>query len=181
MKLKIIRMKMSSCLSIIFIIEAVLICIVSFISINLFYRTYTELLYNESAEVLNLYFSRVEDRLKEVEKLSFGILSDITIQEYFSEINNYGDTYEGYVAQQKVRNKLLYYLFLVDDVFSIDYITNSSQQLNAGYAAVKAYSMEELNEISEIAYKTYGSGSWEVNISGSGTVSFVRLITPCAM
>ena len=124
---------MGSGFSAILVIEAIFICIVSFISINLFYHKHTELLYNESAEVLNLYFSRVEDRLREVENLSFSILSDLTIQEHFNNINDYGETYEGYMSQQKARNKLLYKLFLVEGIESIEFIDNNNQVIHAGY------------------------------------------------
>ena len=167
--------KMGSGFSAILVIEAIFICIVSFISINLFYKKHTELLYNESAEVLNLYFIRVEDRLREVENLSFSILSDLTIQRHFNAINEYGDTYEGYLAQQQARSKLLYKLFLVEGIDSIEFIDNNDQIIRAGYKP-KSHLERDIETIKEIAYETYGTGTWEVNLSGDGSVSFVRLI-----
>ena len=161
--------------SIILVIEAIFICIVSFISINLFYQKHTELLYNESAEVLNLYFSRLEDRLREVENLSFSILSDLTIQKHLNDINDYGDTYKGYVSQQEARNKLLFKLFLVEGIDSIEYISINDQIISASYK-VKPGIERDLDAIKEIAYRTCGTGTWETNLYGKGSVSFVRLI-----
>ncbi|NLX76928.1 MAG: sensor histidine kinase [Clostridiaceae bacterium] len=166
---------MGSGFSAILVIEAIFICIVSFISINLFYHKHTELLYNESAEVLNLYFSRVEDRLREVENLSFSILSDLTIQEHFNNINDYGETYEGYMSQQKARNKLLYKLFLVEGIESIEFIDNNNQVIHAGYKT-KVQPSADIETAKKIAYETYGTGTWETNLSGDGSISFVRLI-----
>jgi len=170
-----LQIKMGTGFSAVLVFEAILICIVSFISINLFYQRHTELLYNESAEVLNLYFTRVEDRLREVENLWFSILSDLTIQEHFNNINQYGDSYGGYMAQQEAKNKLLYKLFLIEGIDSIEYITNTNQIISAGYAAA-SHTWDEMNAIKEIAYRTYGTGTWETNLSGKGSVSFVRLI-----
>lgn len=170
-----LRIKMGTGFSIILVIEAIFICIVSFISINLFYQKHTELLYNESAEVLNLYFSRLEDRLREVENLSFSILSDLTIQKHLNDINDYGDTYKGYVSQQEARNKLLFKLFLVEGIDSIEYISINDQIISASYK-VKPGIERDLDAIKEIAYRTYGTGTWETNLYGKGSVSFVRLI-----
>lgn len=170
-----LRIKMGSGFSIILVVEAIFICIVSFISINLFYRKHTELLYNESAEVLNLYFSRLEDHLREVENLSFSILSDLTIQRHFNDINDYGDTYKGFLSQQEARNKLLYKLFLVEGIDSIEFIDNNDRIITAGYKT-KPNIERDVEAIKEIAYRTYGTGTWETNLYGKGTVSFVRLI-----
>ena len=62
------------------ILEAAILALATVIFSFRLYSSYTNLVYNESAEVLGLYTIVAQTRLSRIEELSFEILSNNTIQ-----------------------------------------------------------------------------------------------------
>ena len=67
-------------LSGLFILEAAVIAAVTVVFMASLYRAYSGAVYDESAEVLNLYAVVADSKLSEIEALSFEILSNRDIQ-----------------------------------------------------------------------------------------------------
>ncbi|MBU3170713.1 cache domain-containing sensor histidine kinase [Clostridium estertheticum] len=93
----------------VFIILATLVLIISMLSFLLLqvtFKVYDRQLINNSSEILNIYSTNIENELRKVESLSFGVITSNQTQEYLSTINNKKSSYERYVAISKMEDIL---------------------------------------------------------------------------
>src|SRR5690606_18685865 len=79
------------------IIQILIVCIICLASLVLLYflvGKYNNTLYEQSAQLLNISASGIENDLKKIEDLSFKVISDPIIQEYALAINGNKNNYE---------------------------------------------------------------------------------------
>jgi two-component system sensor histidine kinase YesM len=86
------------------------------------FDSYDSLVYNQSAEVLNLYSDSIENELHKVEELSYSIVTDNKLQEYVTSINT-----EEFI-DFKLRELLVYYSLTKSYIASVNFITPQGKE-----------------------------------------------------
>ncbi|WP_246183338.1 sensor histidine kinase [Paenibacillus methanolicus] len=94
----------------IFLITAVIMALVSglsMIAVHFATRIYEDKVYAEAAQVLNLSSGTVDGKLREIEDLTFDILSDRTIQSQLSSVTDTMNEYDYFKMKDKLMDRLV--------------------------------------------------------------------------
>lgn len=162
------------------IFEAVIIGLATFALMVNLYNIYTNLVYNESAEVLNLYTTIADSKLMDIEDISFEILSNRDIQKNLTQYTSAASSYDKYNAIYNAYNGLYTQLFtrgvMDPSVISMSFLFSDGKRVDTQYRGSLNFTDEEYNELVNLAYKAEGSCGWTANIAGGNTVTLYRLI-----
>ncbi|MFC4099327.1 cache domain-containing sensor histidine kinase [Paenibacillus xanthanilyticus] len=94
----------------IFLITAVIMTLVSglsMVAVHFATRIYEDKVYAEAAQVLNLSSGAVDGKLREIEDLTFDILSDRTIQSQLSSVSGTMNEYDYFKMKDKLMDRLV--------------------------------------------------------------------------
>jgi len=161
------------------IFEAVIITLVTIAFMVNLYNIYTNLVYNESTEVLNLYTNVADSKVSYIEDLSFEVLSNRDIQKNLLQYNKSPDTHEGHMAFVDLYSQL-FSRWAMDrnlvSVSSVSFVFPDGKRQNAGQWRRMNISDKKLDEIIKAAYASDGACGWLVNAAGYNTLTLYRLI-----
>ncbi|HBR35374.1 MAG TPA: hypothetical protein DD734_12130, partial [Firmicutes bacterium] len=158
------------------VLEAVIITLVTAVFMFKLYNIYTNLIYNESALVLNLHSIITDAKLSEIETLSFETLSNPDIQTNLLKYYNSGNQYEEYCASTTLYSQLFARLIMDKSIISISFVFLDGNQVNTGQLNRVDFSAPELDKIITAATAKNGSCGWTANVAGENIVTLYRLI-----
>ncbi len=136
------NLKIQNKLFIVLLLTVFVVCSISLATLQVTLNVYDEIIYNESAQVLNLSSVSIENELKKIEKLSYSIVSDANIQEYLISAKRNTQSYDRYTAIRMLIDRLIassveeknvaYIIFL--DTQGIQYLAgNNAVNVPAGF------------------------------------------------
>lgn len=120
---------------------------------------YDQEIYQQSSKALSLSSLSIENELKKMEKLSFMIATDSTIQHYLRSIKSGLSDYDNYVVRTTVRERMV-------NIGALDKYVLSSQlyDVNDNEYAVGANSItvnqDRLNEFKQLTRVNKGGNTW---------------------
>jgi len=156
--IKIFPKKFKSKLFFFFLFIISFILILSLLSFKFAFDFYDSIIYNESAKVLNLISSIIENELKRVENMSFLILSDPNIQKKLISIKDSPKGYSNYQAIEGIRQILSKHAFSEEYIISITLIDAKNNKISTGKNLW--FGNEELEDILRNAQKYKGANLW---------------------
>lgn len=158
------------------IFEAAVIATVTVAFMAMLYRTYTQAVFSESEEVLNLYAVVAEARLADIEALSFEFLSNPDVQANLQKYADFPGTLEAYQAVSDLYTQLFTRWILTDGVLSLTFRFLDGTRVDAGNRQAAWLSDAALEELAAEAAQRSGSPAWAVNVAGENTATLYRLI-----
>ncbi len=162
------------------IFEAVIIGLVTFALMVNLYNIYTGLIYNESAEVLNLYTTIADSKLMDIEDISFEILSNRDIQKNLILYTSQASSYDQYNAVYNAVSGLYTQLFsrwaMDESLISMSFIFLDGKRVDTGYRRLLSFTQGKYDELISLANKADGACGWVANIASENTVTLYRLI-----
>lgn len=148
--------------------------------INL-YNIYTNLVYNESAEVLNQYATIADSRLSSIEDKSFEILSNRDIQRNLLQYVSSESSYEKYTAISSLSGSASLYSQLFTrwamdkNIVSISFTFLDGKSVDtASRRPVKLFGRDDM--VFHRAEIANGSCGWIANAAGDNIITLYRLI-----
>ncbi len=124
-------------LLIIFLTMILIVCSISLLTLQITLNICNGMLYEESAQFLNLSSDNIENELSKIEKLTYNIVTDTSIQEYLTAIKNKPSSYDKYTAMKYVIERLMGYAVSEKNVSYIIFVDTQGVQYVAGNNAVK--------------------------------------------
>jgi two-component system, sensor histidine kinase YesM len=158
------------------LIEAVLISPVMVVSIAILSRTYTGLIYDETAEVLNLHTMIINSRMSDMEKLSFEILSNPDIQRNFVKHDIAATSYESYAASRGLYSQLFALWAMDTRLLSIGFLFEDGDLVGTDARGGTGIPGETYTALRAAARTADGKCGWAANAAGDMTVVLYRLI-----
>ena len=133
----------------------------SFSALQISFKVYDKQLYSDSAEIINFYSSKIESELKQIDELSFNIMSDKDIQENLKILKDKRATYESVNAVMKLKEKLLEFSMLKDYISTVKVIDTYKNEYAVGLVAYgKNPYPERMKEICSKAMELKGENAW---------------------
>lgn len=120
---------------------------------------YEQLIYRETVDKFHLFSQRIEEKFKEIDKLSLSVMADSDVQRYLKVIKTEPDTYEAFDAANKLKQKLLTFHLYDYSVSSIVIIDRNSNSHSVG-VNVDRMNYANMDEIRELAYAQEGASIW---------------------
>ncbi|WP_226667851.1 sensor histidine kinase [Metabacillus litoralis] len=145
---------------IVFISILLVVCL-SFIIIGFQYafNSYDEQIYRQSSQVLIMSSNRIEDELKNIEEVTYKILTDDVIQRSLTRSKEDLSKYEKYQIEQEIWEKLTSYIGSEKYIQSIHLFDHNGKEFRAGgVSSVVLYDQKEL--IMNKAEDENGSNIW---------------------
>lgn len=158
------------------ILVALVITIVTIGFMFNLYRIYTERVYSESREVLNLYAEIAGSRLAEIEDLSFEVLANKDIQNNLLGYINAATQYAAYNATSDLYTQLFTRWIRNKGVVSISFVFLDGQRVDTGRIQTADIRGPALMEVTQAAAALNGSAAWVANAAGDNIVTLYRLI-----
>jgi two-component system sensor histidine kinase YesM len=153
------NLKIKNKLFVILLAETLILSLLSIIALQISFYIYDEQLYNQAVEVLNLWSTNVENKLKQVSKLSYNIISNMEVQQYLMTIKNDPSMYNKVVAGDKLDDKLLAWALSEKYIFSIQVIDTNGNRYEGGIDSLKI-DKARLNDIVDKASRAEGKDLW---------------------
>ncbi|MEK3726078.1 sensor histidine kinase [Paenibacillus sp. FSL H8-0034] len=120
---------------------------------------YEQLIYRETVDKFHLFSQRIEEKFKEIDKLSLSVMADSDVQRYLKVIKTEPDTYEAFDAANKLKKKLLTFHLYDYSVSSIVIIDRNSNSHSVG-VNVDRMNYANMDDIRELAYEQEGASIW---------------------
>ncbi|NHN32459.1 sensor histidine kinase [Paenibacillus agricola] len=120
---------------------------------------YEQLIYRETVGKFYLFSQKIEEKFKEIDKLSLSVMSDSDVQNYLRVIKTIPDTYEAFDAANKLKQKLLTYHLYDYSVSSIVIIDRNTNPHSVG-VNVDRMNYANMDEIRQLAYEHEGASVW---------------------
>lgn len=158
------------------IFEAVVIAIISIAFMVNLYDTYTNLVYRQSAELLNLHSVITDSRLSEIEGLSFEILSNTDIQGNLTKYYDSDSSYGSYQAKSDLYTQLFTRWIMNKSIVSISFVFLDGSRVDTGRLQTANLLGESLDQVIEAAAIKNGSCGWVANLAGDNIITLYRLI-----
>jgi two-component system sensor histidine kinase YesM len=158
------------------IMEAVVIAIVSIAFMVNLYETYTNLVYRESAEILNLHSIITDAKLSELESLTFEILSNADIQANLTKYYDSSNLYDSYQASSDLYTQLFTRWIMNKSIVSISFVFLDGRRVDVGRQHIASLSGQSLDRVIELAASKNGSCGFVANLAGDSIVTLYRLI-----
>ena len=123
------------------------------------YRVYDAHLYEESARSLNISLRTVDMELKQIERLSFNILSEPQVQELLEQLKSETNDYGRFRLHESLKNRLLGFADMNRYVLSIHFVDLVGQETVVGTAP--AYMLTSRKErLLRLASERQGAFVW---------------------
>jgi len=153
------------------ILEAVIITLVTIAFMYKLYNIYTNLIYNESALVLNLHSIITDATLSEIENLSFETFSNPDIQtnllKYYNSVNHY----DQYLVTNDLYTQLFSRYIMNKNIISISFIFLDGEEVATGHLYRVNLSDAARQNIIKAAVEKNGSCGWTANVAGENIVT----------
>jgi two-component system, sensor histidine kinase YesM len=143
------------------LVSSTMIISFSFIFFGLQYafHAYDEQLYSKSSQVLSTSSNGIENELKNLEEVSYNILTDPQIQQYLGSVNEESTEYEKFQLRINMMDKLLSYVNKEKYILSVNLIDAHGEEYIVGPKTLKI-SYEQKEEIIKLAIEADGSNVW---------------------
>ncbi len=169
------NLRIKNKLFIILLAETLILSLISIISLQLSFYTYDEQLYDEATEVLKMFTINVENKLKQVSKLSHNIISNKEVQDYLAIINNDLSLYNRFETGQKLNDKLLAWALSEKYIFSIKVIDTNGHEYEGGIDNYQL-SSSRFEDIRKRAGAAEGRDLWFEPFDEDKTIVSARVI-----
>lgn len=150
------------------------VCVASLIALQIALRTYDNMLYRESAKVLNLSSMVIENELKKIENISFLIMADSSVQGILSDKST-GKLAERYQTHTRLQQSLNAYAYSEGYIASINLVDSSNNQISVGRGWQEPGPIG-LDELIALARKGEGRNVWVVPAEGGRSIMAVRAV-----
>ena len=131
----------------------------TFFGLKYAFQIYDEQLYSKSSQVLSTTANSIEMELKNMEDVSYKVLTDPQIQQYLSKMNGNGSEYEEFVLRNQLNDKLLSYVNKEEYILSVNLIDANGEEYVAGPKAIKLTKALKKDIVSS-SEKADGSNIW---------------------
>ncbi|PLT44251.1 sensor histidine kinase [Paenibacillus sp. FSL W8-1187] len=138
------------------------------------FRIYDRQIYEKSSQVLGTSSIAIENRLREVEGLSFRVLADPVIQQALGKLSGSPTSYEQNVLRKRVADQLISYAGSEKDVYSILLIDTRGIPISAGNREGITAGMQL--DLVALAERTDGAHAWKVTADKRAALLSVRKI-----
>lgn len=122
------------------------------------YRIYDDQMYQKTSEVLNMSSSGIESQLKDMERLTFKVVSDEQLQNYLRELKNETSPYVRMILQKKITNRLIAFAGSEKYVYTMMLIDNQQTVMAAGNR--EGIPKELRADLIKLAEDRSGSNAW---------------------
>ncbi|WP_246096341.1 sensor histidine kinase [Paenibacillus sinopodophylli] len=120
---------------------------------------YEQLIYTETTDKFFMFSQRIEEKLKEIEKLSLTIMKDPEVQQQLRTIQASEGSYEAFQAASSLKQSLLMYQQSIAGVSSILIVDESGGRNSVGVLPSQ-FDEQQLTELEALAYKNEGAHAW---------------------
>jgi len=169
------NLKIKQKLVVMFLLISLIIITAGFASMQLSFTVYEEQLYEKSAKFLILLSEIVDIRLKEIEEISFDILSNKEVQEYLAIVLNDHDSYNKYEVMDKFNKKMLTWFFNENYISSVIIVDSKGNQHSWGKDTAKI-GTKRLDSIRNEAILKKGGIIWIGPCSSDPFIISARMI-----
>ncbi|WP_438349177.1 cache domain-containing sensor histidine kinase [Paenibacillus sp. FA6] len=122
------------------------------------FSIYDEQIYEKSSQVLTMSSVGIESQLKEMEELSFKVVSDEQIQSYLTKLKSNSSAYEKLVLHKKITDRIIAFAGSEKYVYSMMVIDKERNVMVAGNREGIPESLQ--NELVSLAEEYDGSNAW---------------------
>ncbi|WP_053219950.1 sensor histidine kinase [Virgibacillus senegalensis] len=147
-------------------------CIIGMVTYHYFTKLYEERIYQESADMLQLSSTVIDEELKKIENLTFQVSTDSLVQEYMETINERKLGFEDYKTKANLLDRLLTFASTERYISSIQVVDRYGEKYTTGYDTKIENDVEKIREL---VYASEGSNNWS-KIPGKNGISAARLI-----
>jgi two-component system sensor histidine kinase YesM len=95
------------------------------------YETYDSQMYEKTSELLNMSSVGIENQLKDMEHLSFKVVTDEQLQRYLTELEQTNSVYQKNVLRKKLTNRLIAFAGSEPFVYSMMVIDQEGEVMSA--------------------------------------------------
>jgi two-component system, sensor histidine kinase YesM len=131
----------------------------TFFGLTYAFQIYDEQIYSKSSQVLSTSSNSIESELKDLEDLSYNILTDPQIQQYLSSISEDSTEYDKFRMRTNVLDKLLSYANKEEYIQSINLVDVNGEEYVVGPRTLKL-TQHQKADITKMAIKANGSNVW---------------------
>ncbi|KZE71535.1 two-component sensor histidine kinase [Paenibacillus polymyxa] len=122
------------------------------------FHIYDNQMYKKTSEVLNISSIGIENELKDVEKVTFKVITDEQLQRYLLQLEKETSPYVKMVLRKKITNRLIAFAGSETYVYSMMVIDKEGQVMSAGNR--EGIPQELRSTLTELADKYDGSHAW---------------------
>ncbi|WP_237087895.1 sensor histidine kinase [Paenibacillus crassostreae] len=133
------------------------------------FSIYDEQIYKKSSQVLTMSSIGIESQLKEMEELSFKVVSDEQIQSYLSQLQDDSSAYEKLVLHKKITDRIIAFAGSEKYVYSMMVIDQERNVMVAGNREGIPETLQ--NDLVALAEEYDGSNAWMLGGRGFSLLS----------
>lgn len=131
----------------------------AFFGLQYAFHIYDEQIYSKSSQVLSTSSNSIESELKDLEDLTYNILTDPQIQQYLSSISEDSTEYDKFRMRTNMLDKLLSYANKEEYIQSINLVDVNGEEYVVGPRTFKL-TQQQKADITKLAIKANGSNVW---------------------
>ncbi|SDJ77912.1 cache domain-containing sensor histidine kinase [Sediminibacillus albus] len=147
-------------------------CLIGMVTYHYFTNLYEKRIYEESADMLQLSSTVLDEELKKIENLSFQVSTDTLVQEYMETINERKIGFEDYKTKANLLERLLTFAASERYISSIQIIDIYGKKYTTGY---NTKIENDADKIKRLVSASEGSNTWS-RIDGKNGLSSARQI-----
>lgn len=134
------------------------------IVLNTVYSTYDNQMYEKTSELLNMSSFEIENQLKDMENLTFRVVTDEQLQRYLLQLQEEPSIYEKNVIRKKITNRLVAFAGSEQFVYSMMAIDREGEIMFAGNR--EGVPVNVRPALTKLAQQYSGSNAWYVGEQG---------------
>ncbi len=123
------------------------------------YQFYDKEMYKQSSKALSLSSLNIENELRKIERLTFRLATDPTIQSYLRSIKSGGNDYDNFIVRKTVEERMVNIGALDKYVLSAQMYDFNNKPYAVGGTTV-VFSQTQLDAIMEAALVNKGGNTW---------------------
>jgi two-component system, sensor histidine kinase YesM len=131
----------------------------TFFGLTYAFHIYDEQIYSKSSQVLSTSSNSIESELKNLEELTYNILTDSQIQQYLSSISEDSTEYDKFRLRTNMLDKLLSYANKEEYIQSINLVDVKGEEYVVGPRTVKL-TQHQKADITKMTIQANGSNVW---------------------
>jgi two-component system, sensor histidine kinase YesM len=131
----------------------------TFFGLQYAFHIYDEQIYSKSSQVLSTSSNSIESELKNLEELSYNILTDSQIQQYLSSISEDSTEYDKFRMRTNMLDRLTSYANKEEYIQSINLVDVNGEEYVVGPKTVKLTPTQKA-DITKMAMQANGSNVW---------------------
>ena len=131
----------------------------TFFGLQYAFQIYDEQIYSKSSQVLSTSSNSIESELKNLEEVTYNILTDPQIQQYLASFSENGTEYEKFSLRTKMMDKMLSYVNKEKYIQFVNLIDVYGEEYVVGPKSVKLND-QQIKYITGLAKQANGSTVW---------------------